>query len=114
MLVQVGEDGKAAVRRSGGQRYQSNRSPLSSNQVKTLFLPRDDAGEYRANGGGSAASPLLVDLGLRGLAMLSPMSAARAGRPCEPHREGSVYPFPPGFEKGLSGERNRKAWGGRR
>src|SRR6516162_10173970 len=57
-----GEDKKAAVRRSGGQRYQSKQNLLPSNRVITLFPPQPNAGEWRQQGSAGfgkkeAASP---------------------------------------------------------
>src|SRR5207253_8162220 len=56
VALQHGEDQKAAVRRSGDQRYQSKRSLLSGNRVITRLLPRRNPGECRATGGSSARS----------------------------------------------------------
>src|SRR6516162_563485 len=63
-----GEDRKAAVRRSGGQRYQSKQNLLPSNRVITLFPPQPNAGEWRQQGSAGfgkkeAASPLAVAVG---------------------------------------------------
>ena len=50
VALQHGEDQKAAVGRSGDQRYQSKRSLLSGNRVITRLLPRRNPGECRATG----------------------------------------------------------------